>query len=163
MELSILQPVRLKSLKANVTLKATALAAFSLIYAMPANAQTAAQSAVPSSSVMGSFNNVIQVPNQNNAQNSNTNSPVYNNISPLNAPANDENDLSFGLSAGFSNDVTVTAGVVFQPGRSRAHDARMKQIAAQTELLTTQNEIAEAQLQLIQLQVQEAEQRSQTM
>ena len=131
----------------------------SLIYATSVNAQSAQQTTTPSSSVTGDFNNVIQVPNQNNAQSSNTNNPVFNNISPLVTPANAEDDFSFNMAVGFADDVTVSLGVLFQPGRTRSHRARMEQIAQQTALLTTQREIAEAELQLLRLQVQEAEQK----
>ena len=135
----------------------------SLICATSANAQSAQQSVSPSTSVTGDFNNVIQVPNQNNAQNSNTNNPVFNNISPIVTPANAEDDFSFNLAVGFSNDVIVSMGLLFQPGRTRSHQARMRQIAQQTDLLNAQKEIAEAELRLLQIQIKEAKQRLQVL
>ena len=79
----------------------TSLACAASINIQAANAQSARQTTAPSSTVTGDFNNVIQVPNQNNAQSSNTNNPVFNNISPLQTPANSEDDLSFNVSVGF--------------------------------------------------------------
>ncbi|KPQ32201.1 MAG: Pneumovirus attachment glycoprotein G [Phormidesmis priestleyi Ana] len=139
----------------------TSLACAASINIQAANAQSARQTTAPSSTVTGDFNNVIQVPNQNNAQSSNTNNPVFNNISPLQTPANSEDDLSFNVSVGFSHDVTVSVGLLYQPGRTRSHQVRMQHLAEQTDLLKTQKEIAEAELQLLQMQIQAAEQQLQ--
>lgn len=163
MKSSISLTARLKSWRAIAALKATTFAAFGLIYASPANAQSAQQTTAPSSSVVGDFNNVIQVPNQNNAQSSNVNRPVFNNIYPLNTPPNAEDDFGFNLSVSYSDDVIVSAGVVYQPGRSRAHQARMRQLAEQTDLLAAQKKIAEAELQLLQMQIEEAKQKLQSL
>lgn len=143
--------------------KAAIVAAFCSIWATSAGAQSAQQTTTPSSNVTGDFNNVIQVPNQNNAQSSNTNNPVFNNIVPLVTPANAEDDFSFNMAVGFADDVTVSVGMVLQPGRTRSHQIRMRQIQQQTDLLKTQKEIAEAELQLLRLQVQAAERRSQRL
>ena len=126
-------------------------------YTSAAAAQSAEQTTTPTSSVTGDFNNVIQVPNQNNAQSSNVNNPTFNYISPIVTPANAENDFSFNLGVGINDDVTVSVGVLYQPGRSRAHDIRMLQIQEQTSLLETQKEIAEAELRLLQMQIEAAE------
>jgi len=139
-------------------MKAAVVITASFVYSAPAIAQSAQQTTTPSSSVTGDFNNVIQVPNQNNAQSSNTNNPVFNNISPINTPANAEDDFGFNMAVGFARDVTVSVGMVYQPGRTRSHQARMRQLAEQTDLLKTQKEIAEAELQLLRMQVQAAQQ-----
>lgn len=139
----------------------------SLACAVPARAQSSGQTTTTSSGITGDFNNVIQIPNQNNAQsnssNSNINNPIFNNIYPLNTPANAEDDFSFNMSVGFSDDVTVSVGLLYQPGRTRAHQARMRHLSEQTDLLTTQKEIAEAELQLLQVQIQAAEQQLQSI
>ena len=87
------------------------------------------------------------------------NRPVFNNIYPLNTPPNAEDDFGFNISVSYSDDVVVSAGVVYQPGRSRAHQARMRQLAEQTDLLAAQKKIAEAELQLLQIQIEDAKQQ----
>ena len=156
-------PVNLTFSRWSLLIKMAVVVTASFGCATPVIAQSAQQTTTPSSSVTGDFNNVIQVPNQNNAQSSNTNNPVFNNISPIDTPANAEDDFGFNMAVGFSRDVTVSVGMVYQPGRTRSHQARMKQLAEQTDLLRTQKEIAEAELQLLQMQVQAAEQQLQSL
>lgn len=151
-------PVPHMSLLRKALMLSAVIVTYAEVTAPPAAlAQSAEQTTTPTSSVTGDFNNVIQVPNQNNAQSSNVNSPTFNYTSPIVTPANAENDFSFNLGVGFNDDVTVSVGVLYQPGRSRSHDIRMQQIQEQTALLETQKEIAEAELRLLQLQISEIE------
>jgi hypothetical protein len=108
------------------------------------------QSTTSNSSVSGDLNNVIQIPNQNNAQNFNSNEIDFSYIAPLVAPPNTENDFGFNLSIGVdSSQATVYMGVIFQPGRTEAHQTRIKYLERQIELLEIQAKIAEAKLQLL--------------
>jgi hypothetical protein len=126
--------------------------------------QSAQQNANTDSTVNGDFNNVIQVPNQNNAENHNINEIKFPNIYPLDnpiyTPINTENDLGFNLSVGANtldtSNVTLYLGVIYQPGRSRSHQARMSRLKKETELLEVQRQIAEAKLQLLQQQITQA-------
>ncbi|NES23074.1 MAG: hypothetical protein F6K41_30185 [Symploca sp. SIO3E6] len=135
----------------------------------PAFTQSAQQNANTDSTVDGDFNNVIQVPNQNNAQNSNINEFNFPNIypldNPIHTPVNTENDFGFNLSLGMNtldaSNVTLYLGIIYQPGRTRSHQTRMNRLSKETELLEAQRQIAEAQLQLLQQQITEAEIRLQ--
>lgn len=134
-------------------------------------AQSTEQNANPSSSVEGDFNNVFQVPNQNNAQNSNVNEFNVPNIYPLDnpiyTPPNPENDFGFNMSVGVNtldaSNVTVYFGLIYQPGRTNAHNYRMERLKTETELLGVQKEIAEAELQLLQQKIRAAELKLQNL
>jgi hypothetical protein len=116
----------------------------------PILAQSTEQSTTSNSSVSGDLNNVIQIPNQNNAQNFNSNEIDFSYIAPLVAPPNTENDFGFNLSIGVdSSQATVYMGVIFQPGRTEAHQTRIEYLERQIELLEIQAKIAEAKLQLL--------------
>lgn len=127
--------------------------------------QTPLQNAQPSSTVDGNFNNIFQTPNQNNAQNSNINEFKVPNIYPLDTPIytppNPENDFGFNMSVGVNtldaSNVTLYFGLIFQPGRTNSHNLRMERLQKETELLDTQKQIAEAELQLLRQQITEAE------
>ena len=125
-------------------------------YSINTLAQSVSQNAPTESQVEGDFNNIIQVPNQNNAQNRNVNEIDISYIAPLVSPPNTENDLGFNFSVGI-NDIQTTwyLGVIYQPGRSSAHKARMRHLEEQIKLLETQNKIAEAELSLLQRQLQD--------
>ena len=135
----------------------------------PVISQSAQQNADPSSTVDGDFNNVFQLPNQNNAQNnaqtSNINEFNVPNIlpldNPLHTPVNTENDFGFNMSVGINtldaSNVTVYLGLIYHPGRTNSHQARMARLSKETELLDVQRQIAEAELQLLQQQIEEAE------
>lgn len=133
----------------------------SFIYAAsPSLAQSASQNVRTDSIVEGTSNNVIQIPNQNNNQNnaqSSNNNEVdldLSYIAPLVAPPNSENDLGFNLSVGVnSSETTVFLGLIYQPGRSNAHQTRIKYLNQQIELLEVQTKIAETKLQSLQEQL----------
>jgi hypothetical protein len=124
----------------------------------------------------GSNNLNEPLANQNNAQNKTEfNVPnIYPLNNPINTPVNTENDFGFNMSAGVntldSNNVTVFLGVVYHPGRSEDHKARMNRLRKETEYLETQKQATSAQLQvnsaqleLIQKQIAEAELRLQKL
>ncbi|GAX38719.1 hypothetical protein [Nodularia sp. NIES-3585] len=119
------------------------------------------------SAVNGDFNNVFQLPNQNNAENiTEFNVPnIYPLDHPINTPVNTENDFGLNMSVGVNtldaNNLTVYMGLIFQPGRTNSHKVRMNRINKETELLEVQKQIAEARLQLLQTQISEAEIRLQ--
>ncbi|MBD2296934.1 hypothetical protein H6G06_26530 [Anabaena sphaerica FACHB-251] len=144
---------------------------WNLLVNKPAFSQSSQQNTNSDSQVNGDFNNVFQIPNQNNAQNSNINEFNFPNIYPLNhsinTPVNTENDFGFNMSVGVNTldaaNVTVYLGFIFQPGRTNSHKIRMQRIIKETELLETQKKIAEGQLQLIQKQITEAELRLQKL
>lgn len=132
-------------------------------------AQSSQQNANPSTTIGNNseFNTVIQTPNQNNAQNQ----VNFSNILPLNnpiyTPVNTENDFGLNLSLGVntldSANVTLFLGLIYQPGRTNDHKARMARLRAETAVLESQKEIGQAQLQLLQKQIAEAEYRLQKL
>ena len=114
--------------------------------------------------------------NQNNAQNrTEFKVPnIYPLNYPINTPVNTENDFGFNMSAAVntldSNNVTVFLGIVYHPGRSEDHKARMNKLRKETEYLESQKQATAAQLQvtytqlqLLQKQVAEAELRLQKL
>lgn len=96
-------------------------------------------------------NNIINVPN------------IYPLQTPLVAPVNTENDFGFNFSLGVntldSSNVTAYVGLIFQPGRTDSHLARMQRINKETDLLDQQKKLLEAQVALLQQQVEEAKLR----
>jgi hypothetical protein len=107
--------------------------------------------------------------NQNNVnQNANQNQNITNYpervIRPLDGnfytPVNTENDFGFNFSAGVntldSSNVTLYLGVIFQPGRTADHQARMNRLRKETEILEVQKQTLEARLLLLQKQVKDA-------
>jgi hypothetical protein len=107
--------------------------------------------------------------NQNNVnQNANQNQNIINNpdrlIRPLDGnfytPVNTENDFGFNFSAGVntldSSNVTLYLGVIFQPGRTADHNARMNRLRKETEILEVQKKTLEARLLMLQKQVKDA-------
>ena len=116
-------------------------------------AQSTEQTARSDSLVEGDSNNVIQILNQNNIQNNNDNEIELRAITPLVSPPNTENDFGFNLSVGVNqSETTAYVGVIFQPGRTDAHQTRMQHLQGQIELLKTQTQVAEAKLILLQRQ-----------
>ena len=134
-------------------------------------AQTATQTNTPNSTIgANSDANVVnQISPQQNAQNRNEiNFPnIYPLNTPIHTPVNTENDFGLNLSAAVntldSNNVTVFLGLIYQPGRTDSHIARMAKLRSETEVLDTQKQISQAQLQLLQKQIAEAELRLQRM
>jgi hypothetical protein len=107
--------------------------------------------------------------NQNNVnQNANQNQNIINNpdriVYPLDGnfytPVNTENDFGFNFSAGVNtldaSNVTLYLGVIFQPGRTADHNARMNRLRKETEILEVQKKTLEARLLLLQKQVKDA-------
>lgn len=121
-----------------------------------------------SDSFIGDNSNMNNV-NQNTLQNQNIVSFPDRLITPLDSaiytPPNTENDLGFNMSVGVNTldaaNVTVYFGLIFQPGRTANHKARMANLLKQTELLELEKTEKESQLKLLQLQIEEAEIRLQ--
>jgi hypothetical protein len=132
-------------------------------------AQSSQQNANPNTTIGNNseFNTVVQTPNQNNAQNQ----VNFSNILPLNnpiyTPVNTENDLGLNFSLAVntldSSNVTLFLGLIYQPGRTEDHKARMRRLRAETAVLESQKQISQAQLQLLQKQIAEAEYRLQNL
>jgi hypothetical protein len=129
---------------------------------LPTTAQTATSNQTGTNA--NSFNSPIFQSNPQNqnsvpVNNFNTTSTDVNvpNIYPLqnlpNAYVNTENDFGMNLSVGVNtldaSNVTLYLGMIFQPGRTDSHKARMKYLQKETELL-------EANLVFLQTQIEEA-------
>jgi hypothetical protein len=138
-----------------------ALFFISILQIKPSLAQSTQQNSNPTSTIEGDANNVFQTPNQNSNINDINVPNIYPLQHPINTPVNTENDLGINMSVGVNtldaSNVTVYLGIIYQPGRTDSHLVRMQYLKKQTEILDTQKQIAEAQLQLIQKQIQEAE------
>jgi hypothetical protein len=93
-------------------------------------------------------NNIINVPN------------IYPLQTPLVAPVNTENDFGLNFSLGMntldSRNVTAFIGVIYQPGRTDSHLARMNRLNKETAILEQQKKLLEAQVSLLQQQAEEA-------
>ncbi|HEY9873159.1 MAG TPA: hypothetical protein V6D12_06970 [Candidatus Obscuribacterales bacterium] len=137
----------------------------------PASCQTATQTPNQNSTIgTNSDANVVnQISPQNNAQNRNEiNFPnIFPLNNPINTPVNTENDFGLNMSVGINTldaaNVTVYLGLIFQPGRTDSHKARMTRLQSETELLESQKQVNQAQLQLLQKQIAEAEVRLQRL
>ena len=107
--------------------------------------------------------------NQNTLQNQNIVSFPDRVIRPLDqpiyTPPNTENDLGFNFSAGVNTldatNVTLYFGLIFQPGRTASHKARMAHLREQTALLELEKKTMEGKLRLLETQIEEAELRLQ--
>jgi hypothetical protein len=139
----------------------------------PAYSQTANSNQSTSVGENSTFNQVMQsnpqIPiNTTNNNSTNINNP---NIYPLNylpnAYVNTENDFGFNLSAGVNTldaaNMTVYLGIIYQPGRTEDHNLRMSRLRKETELLESQKRTMEANLNLIQKQIDEATMRLQNL
>jgi hypothetical protein len=110
--------------------------------------------------------------NSNGQTNGQTNSQqiVYPNI-PINpifqSPVNTENDLGINLGGAINTldgrNVTIFLGVTYQPGRTDDHNARMAKLKSETQLLESQRNATQTQLQLLKQQVTEQEIRLKRM
>lgn len=137
----------------------------------PSYSQSAQQNGNPTSNIGNASDNnlVIQTPNQNNAQNRNeVNIPnIYPLINPLQTPVNTENDFGLNMSVGVNtldaSNVTVYLGFTYQPGRTNDHKNRMNRLQKEAELIESQTQVSQAQLQLLQKQIAEAEIRLQQL
>lgn len=132
-----------------------------------AQAHTASSNQTSAIGSNSTFNQIVQ---------SNPQVPVNNSTSinlplqPLqlpNAYVNSENDFGMNLSVGINtaeaSNVTVSLGVIYQPGRSDDHRARMTRLRKETEVLEANRKISEANLALLQIQIQEAALRLQKL
>jgi hypothetical protein len=137
----------------------------------PAYSQTANSNQSTSVGDDSTFNQIMQSNPQIPINNTNNNSTNINNRYPLNylpnAYVNTENDFGFNLSAGVNTldaaNVTVYLGIIYQPGRTEDHNLRMVRLRKETELLESQKRTMEANLNLIQKQIDEAKIRLQNL
>ena len=63
----------------------------------------------------------------------------------------------------FRSNVTIYLGIIYQPGRTDDHNARMAKLRSETQLLESQKQSTQSQLQLLKLQVVEQETRLRQM
>ncbi|PAX59637.1 hypothetical protein [Brunnivagina elsteri] len=139
----------------------------------PAYSQTANSNQSTTVGENSTFNQVMQSNPQIPVNNTNNNSTNINNPNryPLNylpnAYVNTENDFGFNLSAGVNTldaaNITVYLGIIYQPGRTEDHNLRMSRLRKETELLESQKRTMEANLNLIQKQIDEATIRLQNL
>jgi hypothetical protein len=133
-------------------------------------AQTTTTS-TPSSSIgdNGFQNSVIQAnPQNSNSQNGQSNSQSINYpsipLSPvIQNPVNTENDFGLNLGAALNTidgrNTTIYLGITYQPGRTDDHNARMAKLKSETQVLESQRQITQTQLELLKKQVTEQELR----
>jgi hypothetical protein len=141
-----------------------------LITVHPAHAQTATSTQTSTVGSNSAFNQIVQSNPQVPVSNSNAAS-INVPIQPLqtlpNAYVNTENDFGMNLSLGVNtldaSNVTVYFGVIYQPGRSEDHRARMTRLRKETEVLEANKKTIEANLALLQTQIQEATLRLQKL
>jgi hypothetical protein len=137
----------------------------------PVQAQTASSNQTSAIGSNSAFNQIVQSNPQVPVNNSTSNSTsVSIPIQPLqipNAYVNSENDFGMNLSVGINtaeaSNVTVSFGVIYQPGRSEDHRARMARLRKETEILEVNRKTSEANLALLQTQIQEATLRLQKL
>ncbi len=76
-------------------------------------------------------------------------------------PVNTENDFGFNMSFGINtlknSNMTVYLGVIFQPGRTNSHKARMELLKKRTDFLGVQEQIAKVKLEILRQKITEAE------
>lgn len=134
-------------------------------------AQTATSNQNSSVGSNSSFNQVLQNNPQVPVNSINTTTIQVPNIYPLqnlpNAYVNTENDFGMNLSVGVNtldaSNVTVYLGLIYQPGRSADHQARMARLRKETEVLEVQKKNMETNLTLLQKQIEEANLRLQKL
>lgn len=145
------------------------VSSFQVLYCVTTLAQTATSNQNSSVGDNSAFNQVLQSNPQ--IPISNTTSVNVPNIYPLqnlpNAFVNTENDFGMNLSVGVNtldaSNVTVYLGLIYQPGRTDDHRARMTRLRKETELLEVQKKNMEANLTLLQKQIEEANLRLQKL
>lgn len=115
--------------------------------------------------------------NDQNNQNNNLSNGQTNNqqitypaipLSPvIQNPVNTENDfgLNFGgaLNTIDGRNATIYLGITYQPGRTDDHNARMAKLKSETQLLESQKQVTQSQLDLLKQQVAEQEIRIKRM
>jgi hypothetical protein len=117
----------------------------------------------------GFQNSVIQAnPQNSNSQNGQSNSQSINYpsipLSPvIQNPVNTENDFGLNLGAALNTidgrNTTIYLGITYQPGRTDDHNARMAKLKSETQVLESQRQITQTQLELLKKQVIEQELR----
>ena len=135
---------------------ATLIVSWLLVGANVCQAQNATQN-----SSIGSNSSGNTIP-----QNSQQTSIVYPNI-PLNPviqnPINTENDFGLNFGGGINTldgrNITLYLGVTYQPGRTDDHNARMAKLKLETQVLESQKQSSQTQLELLKQQVAEQELR----
>jgi hypothetical protein len=113
-------------------------------------------------------NTVVQTNPQNNQNNSQqVNYPAIPLSPVIQNPVNTENDFGLNLGAALNTidgrNTTIYLGITYQPGRTDDHNARMAKLRSETQLLETQKQTSQAQLDLLTKQVAEQELRLQRM
>jgi hypothetical protein len=82
-------------------------------------------------------------------------------------PINTENDFGLNLGGALNTidgrNMTLYLGITYQPGRTDDHNARMAKLKSETELLESQKQITQAQLDMLKKQVAEQEIRLRRM
>ena len=139
--------------------------------ARPAHSQTTRSNQSNQIGNSSNSNQIMQSNPQLSVTNSNVNEFNYPEVFPLNppasAPVNTENNWGFNLSTAVNtldaSNVTVSFGVVFQPGRTENHNARMNYIQQRTETLEVKKKIMESNLSLLRKKIQEATLRVQNL
>lgn len=128
----------------------------------PSYSQTATSNQTTNIGNDSTFNQILQSNPQIPINNTNINN--FPSIFPLNnlpnAFVNTENDFGLNLSAGVNTldaaNVTIYLGIIYQPGRTQDHNLRMARLRKETELLEVQKKTMEANLTLLQKQIDEA-------
>jgi hypothetical protein len=127
-----------------------------LLTASLSHAQTANQNSTVGDNSIG--NNVIQTSPQNTQQVTFPSIP----LSPvIQNPINTENDFGLNLGGAVNTldgrNMTLYIGITYQPGRTDDHNFRMAKLKSETQLLESQKQTTQAQLQLLKQQVAEQE------
>jgi hypothetical protein len=138
--------------------RATLIPAWILLTASIAQAQTANLNSTVGNNSTG--NNVIQTSPQTTQQVNFPNIP----LSPvIQNPINTENDFGLNLGGAINTldgrNMTLYLGITYQPGRTDDHNIRMAKLKSETQLLESQKQTTQAQLQLLKQQVAEQELR----
>jgi hypothetical protein len=113
-------------------------------------------------------NTVVQTNPQNNQNNSQQVNYPSIPLSPvIQNPVNTENDFGLNLGAALNTidgrNTTIYLGITYQPGRTDDHNARMAKLKSETQVLESQKQITQTQLELLKQQVAEQEMRLQRM
>jgi hypothetical protein len=136
--------------------RATFISAWLLLTASIAQAQTANVNSTVGTNSNG--NNIIQTSPQTSQQVNFPNIP----LSPvIQNPINTENDFGLNLGGALNTldgrNMTLYLGITYQPGRTDDHNVRMAKLKSETQLLESQKQTTQTQLQLLKQQVAEQE------
>jgi hypothetical protein len=150
---------------------ASGIAIVQFIHSPVCLAQTATSNQNSTVGANSNFNQVLQNNPQVPINSVNTTNIRVPNVYPLqnlpNAYVNTENDFGMNLSVGVNtldaSNVTVYLGLIYQPGRSADHQARMARLRKETEVLEVQKKNMESNLTLLQKQIEEANLRLQKL